>query len=340
MKKRFLSMLLASCMVLGVTACGSSASSDASSAVSAPASSAAAPAEELNIAVVVNTLNSEYWNFVAAGAEAYNADHSNVTVKVMGPPSQTAYDEQMNMVETVLSSGEYDGLVVSPLQAETVAHLLAEGCDIPVIAMNTPLESDKVLSFVGTGNEDAAYQGGKAAYEAAVAAGWENPTAIVLAGTQGDPAGEERLNGFINGAKDAGANVLVNETQYTDWATDRSVAAMEAIVQNHPEGVAMILGCADDMAMAAARTTEGMDAYANTIFCGFDGNIQACDSILKGELTLSVAQDPHGMGYKAVDACVQAIGGAELPEFIDTGCAIIDAANAQEQMDTLKSYLK
>lgn len=344
MKKRYLSLCLAGCMVLSMAACGSTSSgSEDPGAQSAPVVSSAIVKEqekELNIAVVVNTLNSEYWNFVAAGAEGYQADHPNVTVKVMGPPSQTAYDEQMNMVETVLNSNEYDGMVISALQAETVAHMLEEDCTIPVVAMNTPLESDKVLSFVGTGNEAAAYEGGMAAVEAAKAAGWEDLTAIVIAGTQGDPAGEERLNGFINGAKDAGATILTAETQYTDWAADRAVTSMEAILQNHPEGVAMILSCADDMAMAAARTAEGYAEYENTVFCGFDGNINACESILAGELTMSVAQDPYGMGYKAVEACVQAIDGEELPDFIDTGCEMIDASNAKAQMDTLNSYLK
>lgn len=335
MKKQFLSFGLASIMLLGTVACKNATDNEIS-----PANAQAEVDKTLSIAVIVNTLNSEYWNFVAAGARNYEIEHPSVQVEVMGPPSQTAYDEQMNMIETVLNSKSYDGLVVSALQAETVAHMLEENCDIPVIAMNTPLTSECVLSFVGTGNEAAAHEGGVASAEAAKKAGWENPTAIIIAGTQGDPAGEERLNGFINGATSAGIQVLEDQTQYTDWAADRAVSAMEAIIQNHPNGVSAILCCADDMAIAAARTAKDYPAYDNTVFCGFDGNLNACQAILDGALTLSVAQDPYGMGYYSVDACIRAIQGDDLPTFIDTGCTIIDAENAKQQITTLNSYLK
>ena len=49
---------------------------------------------------------------------------------------------------------------------------------------------------------------------------------------------------------------------------------MEAIMQNHPEGVAIIACNNDDMAMAAARTASGHAAYANTIFLGLTASAQ------------------------------------------------------------------
>ena len=114
---------------------------------------------------------------------------------------------------------------------------------------------------------------------------------------------------------------------------------MEAIMQNHPEGVAMILCNNDDMAMAAARAASGNSAYANTIFVGFDGIQSACNAILNGEETMSVAQEAYDMGYKAVEAAVAALNGEELEDFIDSGCSVITADNAQERLDTLKGYL-
>ena len=45
------------------------------------------------------------------------------------------------------------------------------------------------------------------------------------------------------------------------------------------------------------------------------------------------------MGYKAVEAAVKATQGEKLDEFIDSGCSVVDETNAQDRMDTLKSYL-
>jgi ABC-type sugar transport system substrate-binding protein len=71
---------------------------------------------------------------------------------------------------------------------------------------------------------------------------------------------------------------------------------MEAIIQNHPEGIAIICANNDDMAMAAARAAAGNDAYKNTVFIGFDGIQSACNAILNGEETMSVAQEAYANG--------------------------------------------
>lgn len=343
MRKKMLSMVMALAVALGLLAgCGNSdkAESDSPDSGNTAGEETAGNGseEQLSVQVIVNTLSSEYWGYVEAGALAYGVDHPNVKVEVVGPTSETAYDEQQNMVETAITSGGYDGLVISALQTDTVANIIA-GTKTPVVSVNTNLDCPESLSFVGTGNEAAASDGAKAAVEAAKAAGWEEVTAINIAGVQGDPTHAARTKGFQEGTEAAGGVFLANEIQYADSVADKAVNSMEAIMQNHPEGVAVIFCNNDDMAMAAARTAAGNAAYENTIFCGFDGIQSACESILKGEETMSVAQDPFGMGYKAVEACVAAINGETLDEFIDTGCEIITMDNAQAQLDKLKGYL-
>lgn len=334
--KRILCMLLACSCVSFLAAC-TAQEAELEQETTQAQSEETDDTETLQISVILNTVSSEYWGYVAAGAKAYEVDYPNVKVTTAGPPSETAYDEQMNMIETALDVGIYDGIVISPLQADSVVTQIAN-TTIPVIAMNTPIESDKVISYVGTGNEAAAKQGGEAAVQAAKDAGWEMITAIAIGGNQGDPAGEERLRGFQTGLAEAGATVFTDEVQYAEWTADKAVSVMEAIMQTHPEGVSIIVACNDDMAMGAARAAKGNSAYENTIFCGFDGIQSACEAILNGKETLSVAQDPYRMGYLAVDTCVKAINGETLEAFIDTGCSIVDASNAQERLDLLKSY--
>ena len=291
-----------------------------------------------SVDVILKTTASEYWSYVKAGAEAYMADNDGVTVEVKGASSETAYDEQQNMIETDLNSGAYDAFVIAPLQADLVKTLIA-GQTAPIIAVDTDIDAPEVLSFVGTGNEDAAAMGGKAAVEAAEAAGWTEIKAIAISGVQGDGTATARLTGYQKGVEEAGGTFLVDEIQYADAVADKAATSMEAIMQNHPEGIAIIVCNNDDMAMAAARAAKGNEAYANTVFVGFDGIQSACNAILAGEETMSVAQEAYDMGYKAVEAAVKALDGETLDEFIDSGCSVITADNAQERLDTLKGYL-
>ena len=112
----------------------------------------------------------------------------------------------------------------------------------------------------------------------------------------------------------------------------------EGIMQRFPEGIAIICANNDDMAQAAARTAKGNAAYEKTIFLGFDGTLSACNSIINGEETMSVAQQPYEMGYKSVEAVVNALKGETLPKFIDSGADVVTPANAQARKNQLANY--
>jgi len=340
---------MAGVLVFALAACGGSSSTsgtaadDAKEEASEEEASEEAAAESGDgsyaIDVIVKTTASEYWGYVVAGANAYGADHPNVTVSVKGATSETAYDEQQNMIETDLNSGAYDGFVIAPLQADLVATMIS-GKTAPIVAVDTNIEAPEVLSFVGTSNEDAAKMGGEEAVAAAKAAGWTDIKAICISGVQGDSTASARLEGYKQGINGAGGEFLENEIQYADAVADKAVTCMEAIMQNHPEGIAIICANNDDMAMAAARAAKDNAAYKNTIFIGFDGIQSACNAILAGEETMSVAQEAYDMGYKSVDAVVRALNGETLDPFIDSGCSVVTPENAQERLDQLQSYLK
>ncbi|MBR0172194.1 MAG: sugar ABC transporter substrate-binding protein, partial [Lachnospiraceae bacterium] len=286
MKRKVLSVVLSAMMAAVLVGCSSgggtsapaAASSAASEAASAAASEAASEAastetadggEDYAVDVILKTLASEYWSYVKAGCDAYADEHPNITVDVKGPASEQSYDEQQNMIETDLSSGAYDAFVIAPLQGEQVATLIS-GQSAPILAVDTNIVAPEVLSFVGTANEDAAKEGGLAAVAAAQEAGWEEINAICIAGTQGDSTAQARLDGYQAGVEEAGGTFLASETQWGESNPEKAVAAMEAIMQNHPEGVAIIVCHNDDSAIAAAKAVKdsGNEVYANTIFCG------------------------------------------------------------------------
>lgn len=340
--KRLLAMLMAGAMTASLTGCGSTQPSQDAQAPADGAADAAGSADadskDYKISVILKTTAAEYWQYVMAGAEAYETEHPGVTVEVKGPTSETAYDEQQNMIETDLNTADYDGYIISPLQADMVRTLIA-GQTKPIIALDTNIEAPEIKTFVGTGNEEAAKMGGKAAVEAAKAAGWEEIKCIEIAGVQGDATNTARMNGYMAGVEEAGGDFLEDEVQYANATADLAVTCMEAIMQTHPEGIAIVCANNDDMAMAAARAAKDNPAYANTIFLGFNGDKSACESILNGEQTMSVAQQAYNMGYLSIEAMVKQLDGETLDPFVDSGCDIITADNAQARLDELAGYL-
>ena len=301
MTKRIGAAMLSTALLLGaLTGCGGNTSSSTDGDNAASAST-----ENPHITVVLKTLASEYWAYVAKGCEQAGKDlGAEVDVQ--------------------------DAMVVAPLQSETVATQIANA-EIPIIAIDTNVESDKVLSFVGFDNEAMASMGGEAAVEAAKEAGWDTITAIGIAGVQGDSTSEARMGGYKKGVEKAGGTYLDAETQYADGVSDKAVTAMEAIIQSHPEGNAIVVCNNDDMAVGAARAAASYPAYKNTIFVGCGGNVAALDAILAGQETMTVAVDGYDVGYRGVQAAVDALNGKTLDKFIASTASIVTADNAEEQ---------
>lgn len=328
--KKFLSVVLATLMVVAtLVGCSNNATTTTQN-----------PQEEksgYNIAVILKTTSSEYWGYVVAGCNAYMKDHPEVKVTVTGPPSETSFDEQVAMIETALGDASVDGYVFAPLQSATVANLI-KGKTKPMVAVDTNINAPEILSFIGTGNEEAAKLGGKEAAKLAKQRGWEEVNCIEISGVQGDDTNTARLNGYKAGVEAEGGKFLDDEVQYANGVADQAVAAMEGIMQRFPEGIAIICANNDDMAQAAARTAKGNEAYKDTIFLGFDGTLSACNSIINGEETMSVGQEPYEMGYKSVEAVVKALQGQKLDKFIDSGAFIVNPDNAQTRKNKLSSY--
>lgn len=333
MKKRLLAALVSGAMLISALAgCGSSGAQ-----TSGDDSAGQTANQDYHIKVILKTLASEYWQYVGNGCRQAGED-LGVTVDVLGASSETAYDEQLSMIETTLSSSDCDAMVVAPLQAETVATQIA-GTDLPIVAIDTAINSDKVLSFVGFNNEELAAMGGKAAVEAAKDKGWDKITAIGIMGVQGDSTSEAHIAGFKQGIAEAGGEYLSAETQYADSVADKAVTCMEAIIQAHPEGVSIIVANNDDMAAGAARAAAAFPAYKDTIFVGIGGNLAGIDAILAGQETMTVAVDGYDVGYLGVQAAVDALNGKTLEKFIATDATVVTAENAAERRAEVEKRL-
>lgn len=327
--KRLFAGVLAGAMCLGaLSGCGGSSGSSASGSGEAADSDAS-----YKVSFIVK-LTDGHFSKVMAGAKAYAEEHPNVTVDIQSPTSATAYDEQINMVETALGN-DYDALIISPLQSDSVANLVSNTDDV-IIACDTDFTSDKKVAFVGTGNEDAAKSGGEAAAKEAIARGAKKPTAVILTGVQGDETHDARLEGYKEGIEAAGGEVL--EVQYCDALADKAANAMEAIIQKYPDGVDVVCSTNDDMVMAATKAIADANnkAFDNTVLCGFDGNQAAIEAVKDGSLAMDVAQSGYDMGYKSVEAAVNALNGEKVDSFIDSGSQIVSADNVDDYISSMK----
>ena len=325
---RSAAMLLAGLLAVSVSACGGGNSGAADNSGTSRADSSNGGTHKLS--VVLKTTSSEYWSYVIAGIEQAEKDLGNVEVDVRGANSDTDFDGQLNMVETIVNADMCEAIAIAPLQADQIANALT-GVKIPVLAIDTNFEQAE--TFIGTAHEDAAYQGGKYVAEQIGKGG----KVVVLANIQGESTSEARVAGYRKALEEGGCEII--STQYTDGVGDKAVTVTDGVLQSFPD-IDAIVCCADDVALGASRAIRqtGRDGDG-IIVCGFDGISSGVQAVVDGEISCTVAQDPYNMGYQCVKSMLDVVEGEKLDDFIDTGCNVITPDNADEYLAKLKSLV-
>ena len=314
-------------MALTMTACGGSASQSGSDSTADTGSDAAGGNHK--ISVILKTLNSEYWQAVSAGINQA-ADDLGVTVDLQGPPSETSYDEQLNMIETTLGSSDAEALVLAPLQPD-VATTAVANATIPVLSVDTTFTSDKLVSYVGVSNEDAAKSGGE--YVAEKLGGTGN--VVILAGVQGDTTSEDRVKGWTEGIEAGGCTVL--DMQYTDAVADKAVTTLEGLMHQYPDQIDAVVCHSDDVAMGAAQALQSMGKQDDVVVCGF-GGISGATPVKEGSITATVDIGAYQMGYDCVARALDAIEGKTIDSFYPSDPTIIDSSNVDDFLAKLAEW--
>lgn len=109
------------------------------------------------VMVIPKGTTHEFWQSIHAGAVKAAEEHGDVELIWQGPLKEDERGEQIRLVQDAVALG-VDGIVLAPLDAkalvEPVEAAIARG--IPVVIIDSGLESDKVVSTVSTDN----YHGG------------------------------------------------------------------------------------------------------------------------------------------------------------------------------------
>ena len=310
----------------------------------APADTAPAPVEAdpepvegeaiLQVGVVLQTLDSDYWRLVRAGALAMG-EHLGVHVSVVAPHANHDITGQIAMVEDMIVR-RLDAIVLSRNDADALVPvcLQARAAGIPVVTVDGDInDPDARNVFVGTENYAAAQLAGHFMLEAIP----EGSDIAIIRGLPGVLTHDHRQDGFQGIVEAGGLNVVSVQSANSDRAL--GVSAAENILLSFPH-IRGIFATNDAMALGALEAVRAMGLMDQITVIGFDGSPDAIDSIIAGELTASVAQLPIAMGAAAVEAAVNILRGQTAPDRLSIDALVLTGANALDYLDDLHVALE
>ena len=285
-------------------------------------------AQEMKIGFVPKALNQEFWITAKAGAEDAEKQLSGVQVIVDAGTSETAIDEQIAVVEDMLTK-QVDALAVAPTAPDQLQPVLERASkQVPVIIVDSDIPGwDGKVSYIGTDN----VKGGEVAGEYIIEQLEGSGTLALINGVPGATSGEDRITGVRNAVE--GTDVEVVQEVAADFDRAKGVSAMEDILQSNPD-VDAVFAANDQMALGALEVLKSRGKTGDVLLVGYDGTEEATVAIIEDEgIDATVAQNPYKMGLVGVKEAVNAAKDKSVPKTINTGVTLVTPENAE-------SYLK
>ncbi len=277
----------------------------------------------LQIAVIPKGLVHQFWLTVKAGAEAAGFEN-NAAILWRGPAQETNVSEQINIVEDMISRN-VDAIVMAatdPVGMRSSVEKAAER-GIPVVIIDSAVDSDAPISLVATDNEKGAMM---AADELARLVD-NRGTVGLVAFVPGAATSRLREEGFKKGIANY-PDITLLPTVYSESDVARAMTLTEDMLQAHPELVG-IFAANESSAMGAAQALRAAGKAGQVKLVAFDSAEEEIDALKEGVIHALIVQDPYKMGYEGVRAAIAHIKGEPVEERIDTGVTVVTADNLE-----------
>ncbi len=282
-----------------------------------------AKSSQKTIAVIPKGVSHSFWQTVKAGAEAAGKD-LNVNIIWKGPSQETAYSEQINMVEDMINQ-RVDGIVLAPSHGDSLVPMVerAQREGIPVTIFDSGISTQNYLSYVSTDNR----QGGVvAARRMGEKLGGKGKVAI-LGVKKGSVSTDEREDGFRETIqKEFPGITLVPIIFYGEANAAKSLAVTEDVLTSHSD-LTGLFASNESSTVGAVRAIRQRNLVGKVTLVGFDATSDLVQNVREGAIDSLVLQNPFKMGYDGVKTIVDKIGGNQPERRIDTGVALLTKDN-------------
>ncbi|CDN51185.1 ABC transporter substrate-binding protein [Neorhizobium galegae] len=278
------------------------------------------------IAVIVKTVNSTFWQNVQKGADAaMKAGGGSNTMTFQGPAAESAIADQVNMVENAVNR-KVSGIVLAPSDPDALVPAVKKAWEarIPVIIVDSLLAKGSeqyYQSFLATDNKKAGELAAKALIDKV---GKEGKIAVMsyVAG-----AGSEigRVGGFTDYIK-ANSKLTIVGPFYSQSQMATALNQTTDVLAANSD-LKGIFGANEPTAIGMGRALKQSGKAGKVVAIGFDGNQDLQEFVKDGTLTAIAVQGSFQMGELGVKTVLQSINKEKVEKFVDTGVVVVTKDN-------------
>jgi ribose transport system substrate-binding protein len=286
-------------------------------------------AQAAEIAVIVKTVNSTFWQNVQKGADAAIKEVGDGnTMTFQGPASESAIADQVNMVENAVNRG-VAGIVLAPSDPDALIPAVKKAWEarIPVIIVDSMLSKGSeqyYQSFLATDNRRAGELAAKALIDKV---GTEGKIAVMsyVAG-----AGSEigRVGGFTDYIK-ANSKLTIVGPYYSQSQMATALNQTTDVLAANAD-LKGIFGANEPTAIGMGRAIKESGKAGKVVAVGFDGNQDLQGFVKDGTLSAIAVQGSFQMGELGIKTLSKVLKKEKVDKFVDTGVVVVTKDNIDQ----------
>lgn len=281
-----------------------------------------ASAETILLSMKGPGAGNPFWAAVERGARD-KAKELGVEIVVLAPTRESDIMSQINQIEDQLVKG-VNGIAIAVTDPAALSPIIKEAMadNVSVVFIDTKGANEGV-TYIGTDNNE----GAKIAADFICSQIPKGSDVAILQGIITQSTGQARATGSHKGLVACGMNIVAE--QPANWDRAEGLSVMENILTGNPN-LKAVFASNDNMALGAIEALKNAGMLDQVLVVGFDANPDAAVSVLAGEMTATVAQNPYNMGALGVENALNASRGGKLPAVIDTGTILVTMENAMD----------
>lgn len=284
------------------------------------------------IAVIPKGTTHEFWKSIHAGAvkaqrELQSAGR-DIELIWKGPLKEDDRAEQIKVVENFVGR-KVAGIVLAPLDNQALVRPVVSAADrgIPVVIIDSAINTPRIASFVATNNYAGGEVGGK---HLAQLLGGQGKIAV-LRYQEGSASTMEREAGFLAAIAAHPGIEVVSADQYAGPTRDTAFTAAQNLLNRHGKTIQAVFTPNESSTAGMILALKEAQLAGTIKHVGFDSSAPLIEALKAGTVHGLVVQDPFQMGYLGVMNVAAVIAGQEVPKQVDTPVQLVTPDNLGEQ---------
>ncbi|MBU3191909.1 substrate-binding domain-containing protein [Clostridium bowmanii] len=277
--------------------------------------------EPKKISLILKTQSGDYFKNVRMGAEVA-AQEFNVKVDFTSPSEENDIDAQIALVNAAIER-KVDALILAPSDSNRLANVAEKAVsgNIPLLVIDSKLNSNKISSYIATDNVKAGEMAGKKLVSLCDV----NSRVAIINFVDGATNNKDRENGLWSIISKY-PQVKVVYMDYVEADSESaSVLTKKLVLGDDKVNTIIALNYISSIGVAEAIDEIGFAGKVNVIT--FDNTPEEIEFLERNVIQATVTQSPFGMGYLAVKYAVLNLQGKKVSNYVDTGVVVIDRNN-------------